>query len=1025
MSEESDERISRIEARRRRREQRRLSLDTDEENKSVNGVDDSGVPGGGRSRSSTTDSDIELTKALSREEKRQERREKKRQREMAEKCKEPAKSAAVITDFSKREIRERRPSDPEILSGGSESVDDTDKENEQINAQKSGGKKSGYGSYASALRKGSQGADVDKRKERYAAAIEGYNVRDDDDDDIMDYSSRDPTDQQPDIKSTAPVKRIKEDYLTSASGAGRKIEHSEEQPTPHHLERQWPPPPSENDDDDEKDGEPRQGVVKTFEEPEAVEEDRGVDVGHVDSVKSLKEQWQVKEPSKPLGVNKPYVPLKKDDLWITHFRPVIDEGEAPKEPQWLQTVRQRRWRSTVAARFPQDEQEKAVFENRSTTPRKFKKPNPYSLMRSKSDLDDEFEIAMRRRRRKTDDEDSVDASKRSWSSFGEADNSDSVAVLSKVPIKGPLKEYKKNLELERARTTMLKWTFSTDMVDDPLRFDLPKPIDLATQEDYEKEQEWRYMQSRRRFASESETDGLGDSSMRSSMSSLSDGEHLPKSPVFSTPGQPLEKTSISSGESPSPEPTADEHAGPADSAEPARDYMFSQGVSDIKKNLLTSTKEEPLKPTIADDNLEYVPKLADIKKKMQEKEESIPKSTPLNEEIQMLPKMKDIKNRFLAPKKEQVLKNPEFEEGEQFERLESLKSRFQAKEQKEEPRALSKPKLKKKLSTSDDMKAIMASRRQMTDEFVSESPDTAQEIKSLATDIAKTFGSEVADSPKQKKEKRKKGKEEKKKAEVSDSGTEESETPNFGPCGKPEGCGTDDELEKRSSKELEILPTLGNELNEEPEPIYNKGKVPLAEYGPCGKPEGCGTDDELEKRFSKELDILPTLGNELNEEPEPIYNKDKVLPAESTSLESAPQRDSFTDDDQIEHYSTTSDDDKIKKQESLDTVETSAKESETESEAEMHFKKEDKDTVEDGDEDFLSSESENDKDEEDGPSEAEIDGNLTSRSSTDRPLSYTMEDNIKKRLIKEDDERPKSFAFGEGESTEDPCITSK
>ena len=121
----------------------------------------------------------------------------------------------------------------------------------------------------------------------------------------------------------------------------------------------------------------------------------------------------------------------------------------------------------------------------------------------------------------------------------------------------------------------------------------------------------------------------------------------------------------------------------------------------------------------------------------------------------------------------------------------------------------------------------------------------------------------------------------------------------------------------------------------------------------------------------------------------------------------------------------TSDDDKIKKQESLDTVETSAKESETESEAEMHFKKEDKDTVEDVDEDFLSSESENDKDEEDGPSEAEIDGNLTSRSSTDRPLSYTMEDNIKKRLIKEDDERPKSFAFGEGESTEDPCITSK
>lgn len=532
------------------------------------------------------------------------------------------------------------------------------------------------------------------------------------------------------------------------------------------------------------------------------------------------------------------------------------------------------------------------------------------------------------------------------------------------------------------------------------------------------------MQSRRRFLSGSETNGFGDSSMRSSMSSLSDGEHPPKSPVFSTPGEPLKKTSVSSGESPSPEPRTDEHVEPAETSEPARDHMFSQGVSDIKKNLLTSTKEEPLKSTIADDNLEYVPKLADIKKKMQEKEESIPKCTPLNEEIQMLPKMKDIKNRFLAPKKEQALKNPEFEEGEQFERLESLKSRFQAKDGEEEPRALSKPKLKKKLSTSDDMKAIMASRRQMTDEFISESPDTAQEIKSLATDIAKTFGSEGADSPKQKKEKRKKEKEGNKKPEVSESGTEESETPQYGPCGKPEGCGTDDELEKRSSKELDILPTLGDELNEEPEPIYNKDKVFPAEYGPCGKPEGCGTDDELEKRSSKEMDILPTLGNELNNEPEPICNKDKVLPAKSGFLESAPERDSFTDDDQIEHYSTMSEEDKIKKQESIDTVETSAKESDTESEAEMHSKEEDRDVVEDDDEDFLSSGSENDKDEEDGPSEAEIDGNLTSRSSHDRPLSYAMEDNNKKRLLKEDDERPKSYAFGEGENAEDPQITS-
>lgn len=49
---------------------------------------------------------------------------------MVEKCKELVKLVAVIIDFSKREIRERRLSDFEILFGGSESVDDIDKENE-------------------------------------------------------------------------------------------------------------------------------------------------------------------------------------------------------------------------------------------------------------------------------------------------------------------------------------------------------------------------------------------------------------------------------------------------------------------------------------------------------------------------------------------------------------------------------------------------------------------------------------------------------------------------------------------------------------------------------------------------------------------------------------------------------------------------------------------------------------------------------------------------------------------------------
>ena len=994
MSESSDDRLARLEARRKRREQRRLSLDTDEESKHVNGTDEGDVDVCGRSRSSTTDSEIEASRALTREEKRQERRDKKRQREMAEKAKEQgAKSAAVVTDFSKREIRERRPSDPEILSGDSESVDDAERENDEKIA-KPGKKKTGYGAYASALRRDSQGGDVDKRKERYAAAVEGYHI-DDDDDDIDLEPSVDPHAQQPEIMATSPVKKIKEDYLTSATGKSKVVPHSEEQPTPHHLARQWPPLPTAKDDDAEEQ-EPRKGVVKTFEEVEAPEEDRGVDEGHVESVRSLKAQWQHKEPAKQPGVNKPYVPIKKDGEWITHFRPVIDEGETPKEPQWLQMVRQRRWRSTVAARFPQDEQEKEVFEKRSTTPRKFKKSNPYSLMRSKSDLEDEFEIAMRRRRRKTDDDESIDGSKRSWTSMSDFDQ-ESVGVLNKVPIQGPLKEYKKNLELERARSTMLKWTFSTDMVDDPVRFDLPKPIDLTTQEDYEKEQEWRYMQSRRRFiGSQSTTDGMGSPSLCSSTSSLSEAEY-PKSPVVRTPRQPEQKMSTSSDQSP---PSPQDHQHMSDDSGGAgndSELAFCKGVSDIKKSLLGSTEEAPLKPTIAEQNLEYVPRLADIKKKIQEREEeALPTGIPLDGEIQMIPKMKDIKSKFLTPKEERAPKRPEFNEDEHFERLDSLRSKFLSQGKEEEQKAPAKPKLKKKLSTSDDMKAIMASRRQMSDEYASEGQQstsdaaTTQEIKSLASDIAKTFGSENGDS-----------------------------------------------LEKPAEKSMK------QKMGEDIKPVENGSVSEESDskpVGPCGKPEGCGTDDELDKRMSTELDILPTLGDEMNEEPGPI------LPLKRNDvLESSPQRDSFTDEEKEGEGKTS-----WKNQESTDTVETSAKESETESDVEMNTKQveddgDDDDDCDDGkrdadgagddekgedydDGDFLSSESDDIKDEADGSkdleeSDEEVDGNVKSRMLAERPKSSILEDVKKKKLLQED-ERPRSFAFGDNDG-DDPHVTSK
>lgn len=67
MFEGIDERFFRIEVRRKRREYRRLSLDIDDENKLMNGVDELG---GGRLRLLIIDSEVEFLKVLIREEKR-------------------------------------------------------------------------------------------------------------------------------------------------------------------------------------------------------------------------------------------------------------------------------------------------------------------------------------------------------------------------------------------------------------------------------------------------------------------------------------------------------------------------------------------------------------------------------------------------------------------------------------------------------------------------------------------------------------------------------------------------------------------------------------------------------------------------------------------------------------------------------------------------------------------------------------------------------------------------------------------
>ncbi|XP_031552242.1 uncharacterized protein LOC116289438 [Actinia tenebrosa] len=319
------------------------------------------------------------------------------------------KPVPVITDISQRAIRERNPEDPLILASenGTLDYDSTD----YGQPRKSHKKKDRYGNYASAIRKADPQSELVKRKQKYAAALEGARVEDDDLDEF--YKGTGINLCEPDIMSTVPVDRIKKQYLSSAKEEGKVVPRTEEAPAPHHIEPQWPPR------EDMLDGPIKPRVIQISSEGEKHKRD-GVDGGHIKPVNTMKDKWQnlpQKYKNKPMGVNKPTIDIVGDRQWITHFRPVIDEGKAPEEPEWLKTVRNRRWLSTVRARFPEDEQERIAFERRSTTPRKFKKPNPHTVMRSSSDLDDEFEEVMRRRRKRSDSADESSYLTKSASTF--------------------------------------------------------------------------------------------------------------------------------------------------------------------------------------------------------------------------------------------------------------------------------------------------------------------------------------------------------------------------------------------------------------------------------------------------------------------------------------------------------------------------------------------------------------------------------------------------------------------------------
>jgi hypothetical protein len=94
---------------------------------------------------------------------------------------------------------------------------------------------------------------------------------------------------------------------------------------------------------------------------------------NIKPVSSLRSTFAHK-PSKPRpGMVRPEANINDERSWITHEKKAMNFDTAPDEPDWMKLIRNRRWQSTVKARFPCKSTDKTEFERRSTTPKNWKK----------------------------------------------------------------------------------------------------------------------------------------------------------------------------------------------------------------------------------------------------------------------------------------------------------------------------------------------------------------------------------------------------------------------------------------------------------------------------------------------------------------------------------------------------------------------------------------------------------------------------------------------------------------------------
>ena len=90
-------------------------------------------------------------------------------------------------------------------------------------------------------------------------------------------------------------------------------------------------------------------------------------------VSHLKSTFDSKPVRPKLGMQRPEPHINEERSWIKHEKKAVEFDKPPDEPDWMKLIRNRRWKSTVKARFPCQEKDRTEFERRSTTPKNWKR----------------------------------------------------------------------------------------------------------------------------------------------------------------------------------------------------------------------------------------------------------------------------------------------------------------------------------------------------------------------------------------------------------------------------------------------------------------------------------------------------------------------------------------------------------------------------------------------------------------------------------------------------------------------------